>query len=163
MFDDVVGCNEASLMEPVFSSDEESHRFDDFVAQATRRVARVKRRDTRKARLAKAAAAKVTSAAAAAVPAISCQNESSWTSSDSDTSDDPDYLPPVEPQDAIRYRSIAAARRHGQIINEVNSDAETSSDDWPVLDTMPLERIRLLLRTCQRWQCTSNMSCLHYM
>ena len=129
--EDVVGGNEAGLTEPVFSSDDSDIDETTYHHETERSVQRRKRRQvSRKTRSCSDLSALLTAG-------------SQEDGSDDDS--DPDYFP--EPQtlkEKARNARIARERRKGNLVNELiyENEGETSSDDWPVEETLSLQKFR---------------------
>ena len=131
-----VGGNEHGVREEMFTSDDDS-----IDVAAVRAVEREKRRHTRSARSARSARGNVLEAKRVVREGVEGTDVEDGPPSDDD--DDLDYTPePETPEEASRHADITTRRRRGEIVNELyNDDGETSSDDWAVLDIIPISKV----------------------
>ena len=129
--EDEAGANEHGIMEEMFTSDDDS-----IDVAAVRAVDRQKRRQTRSTRSTRGKVLEAERVVREGVEGTDVEDRPP-----SDDEDDLDYTPePDTPEEAARHAKITRRRRRGEIVNEL-CDGDTSSDDWPVLDTIPISKV----------------------
>lgn len=135
-WEDQVGGNQPKLMEEIFSSDGDCPDTMQYLAE--RAADRKSRRAAMHSRSAKAAVPLPGATAESEDGSVEQVKEqlAQFLFAGSSSEEDPELTPePETPEDAARNAAITQARRRGEVVNEVRDDGDTSSDDWPVIDS----------------------------